>query len=213
MCQPRNHLLSVLLLLLGIFSFWRSTFARAKATDIDAHAHITAARKVSMLRIIACGGPVIGRRWSWSAGVGVFLAVLTAGEGFYRLRQYHAVYRGDGARYWDYGIRQALGRTRSVANADESIIISDSIMNGYMFFLFYSDGPYPTLRPEVTDFSGLLPSKFLVHGPVSPPPPGLKALWILRPQELSKHASGHVVETLSYPTGETCLFLVRETTE
>src|SRR5271166_5209280 len=53
MGEPCNDLFSVLLLLLGIFPLGRNTFTGTESTNINANAHITAPRKISVLWIIA----------------------------------------------------------------------------------------------------------------------------------------------------------------
>src|SRR5579862_358394 len=50
--QPGNHLLSIHLLLLGIFAFGWYSFTGAESANINAHANISPPREISMLRII-----------------------------------------------------------------------------------------------------------------------------------------------------------------
>src|SRR5271155_3874154 len=53
MSQPRDYLLSIQLLLFGIFALRRGTLACAKTSNINAHAHVAAMRKIGVLRIIS----------------------------------------------------------------------------------------------------------------------------------------------------------------
>src|SRR5690348_7803831 len=59
MSQPGYDLLAVGLLLLRIFALGRNTFACAEAADINASAHVAAAGKVSMLRIITRSSAIV----------------------------------------------------------------------------------------------------------------------------------------------------------
>src|ERR1700691_203298 len=58
-CPPRDHLLSIHLLLLGIFPLRRRAFTRAKPANVHPHAHIPTPRKISMLRVIASRRAII----------------------------------------------------------------------------------------------------------------------------------------------------------
>src|SRR5579871_136422 len=59
MCQPRNDLLSICLLLFGVLTLRRNALARAEPANVHPHAHVPAPREISMFRIISRRRPII----------------------------------------------------------------------------------------------------------------------------------------------------------
>src|SRR3954470_23595301 len=59
MCEPRNHLLSILLFPLGVFALRRCALTGAESTNIYPYAHVPSTRKVGVLGIILRSGAVV----------------------------------------------------------------------------------------------------------------------------------------------------------
>lgn len=144
------------------------------------------------------------------AGVAaLFLMLAGAGQAAWMIRNYHVRYKDYANGYWDQGFTQALEITRRISPPDERIVMSDSIMNAYLFLLFYDSIDFRDVRPRGPEFEGLLPAKYLVCGPGHPPPPDEKTLWIIRGHERSFHSRGEIVGQVPFPDGAVNLLLVR----
>src|SRR6202008_4180625 len=58
-CQAVNYLLAVNLFLFGVLPVRRTALARTETTNVDACAHVSAAREISIGWIVARGGAVV----------------------------------------------------------------------------------------------------------------------------------------------------------
>ncbi len=95
MREPCDDLLTVLLLLLGVFAFGRSAFTSPESTDVNPNAHVTAASEVGVLGIILRGSAVkLAIRKIFEQG-GKFIARLSS------LRHIQGCGQPDPVLHWD----------------------------------------------------------------------------------------------------------------
>jgi 4-amino-4-deoxy-L-arabinose transferase-like glycosyltransferase len=149
-------------------------------------------------------------RASMLAGAAVMALGLGAlGQGALFAGRTFGSYRAAAAGYWDYGIRESFDLVRRTSASDEQVVLSHSIMNGYLFALFFEDVNFGALDPTVPDFAGLLPPKYLVSHPGRPGPRNPGFLWLIRAHERADFPGCRVVGEVPYPGGAPNLFLIR----